>query len=381
MTVAELAPAVRAGAADRRDAAVATLCELAALDAPSGDTALLARTAELLEARLVALGGTVRRIPTPAGDHLEARFGPLDGPPAVLVLAHYDTVWPAGTAARRPPRLDGGVVHGPGVFDMRGGIAAVLTALELLRDLNALDRPLTVLLTADEETGSRWSEAEIRRLGATAGTVLVPEPPLPGGRLKTARKGVLGYEVHVTGRASHAGLDPGRGVSAVSELLEQATALEAEADPGTGTTVNIGVIRGGTRPNVIAAEAVAEVDVRVVTMDEYERMTGIMDGLTARRPGASVRAERIHGRAPMERTEAIAGALASARELAASIGIELGEGSAGGASDGNFVAGAGVAVLDGLGPDGGGAHALDEHVLVDALQERVALLALLMARV
>jgi glutamate carboxypeptidase len=381
MTVAELATAVSAAAADRRDAAVATLCDLAALDAPSGDAALLARTADLLQARLVDLGGTVRRTPAPTGDHLEARFGPGSGDPAVLVLAHYDTVWPAGTAAQRPPRVQDGVIHGPGVFDMRGGIAAVLTALALLGDLEALDRPVTVLLTADEETGSRASEAEIRRLGRTAGTVLVPEPPLPGGRLKTARKGVLGYELHVTGRSAHAGLDPERGVSAVSELLEHAAALEAEARPETGTTVNIGVLRGGTRPNVIAAEAVAEIDVRVATMDEYERMNGVMDALVARRAGATVRSERIHGRSPMERTPAIAGAVEAARVLASLLGLELAEGSAGGASDGNFLAGDGVAVLDGLGPDGGGAHALDEHVLIDALQERVALLALLMARI
>jgi glutamate carboxypeptidase len=380
MTVAELATAVVAAAADRRDTAVGTLCELAALDAPSGDAVLLDRTASLLEARLAGLGAAVRRIPTPAGDHLEARLGP-EGDPAVLVLAHYDTVWPAGTAEQRPPRVADGVVHGPGVFDMRGGIAATLTALDLLRDLGALDRPVAVLLTADEETGSRWSESEIRRLGRAAGTVLVPEPPLPGGRLKTMRKGVLGYELQVTGRAAHAGLDPERGVSAIAELVEHVGALQAEARPEEGTTVNVGVVRGGTRPNVIAAEAAAEIDVRVATSAEYDRMTAVFTALAARRAGATVRTERIHGRAPMERTEAIAGAVRAARALADAAGIELGEGSAGGASDGNFLAPDGVAVLDGLGPDGGGAHALDEHVLIDALQERVALLAMLIARI
>jgi glutamate carboxypeptidase len=380
MTVAELAPAVRAAAADLRAAAVEMLCELAALDAPSGDAVLLDRTALLLEGWLVGLGASVRRIPTPAGDHLEARLGP-PGDPAVLVLAHYDTVWPAGTAGQRPSRVGDGAVHGPGVFDMRGGIAATLTALALLRDLGALDRPVAVLLTADEETGSRWSESEIRRLGRAAGTVLVPEPPLPGGRLKTMRKGVLGYELHVTGRAAHAGLDPERGVSAVAELVEHVGALQAEARPEQGTTVNVGVVRGGTRPNVIAAEAVAEIDIRVGTSAEYDRMTTVLAAMVARRPGATVRTERVHGRAPMERTKAIAHAVARAQALAATVGIELGEGSAGGASDSNFLAPDGVSVLDGLGPDGGGAHALDEHVLIDALQERVALLAMLIARI
>jgi glutamate carboxypeptidase len=380
MTGGELGPAVRAAAAARRDAAVATLTELAALDAPSGDKALLGRTADLLQERLVALDARVRRVATPAGDHLEARLGP-EGDPAVLVLAHYDTVWPAGTVARRPPRVEDGVVHGPGVFDMRGGIAAALTALALLQDLGALDRPVAMLLTADEETGSRASEAEIRRLGATARTVVIPEPPLSGGRLKTARKGVLGYDVHVTGRAAHAGLDPERGVSAVSELVALVSALEDEARPDEGTTVNIGVLRGGTRPNVVAAEAAAEVDVRAASVAEYDRMTAVMEALVARRPGATVRVERVHGRAPMERTPAVAEAFAAARELAAQVGLDLGEGSAGGASDGNFLAADGIAVLDGLGPDGGGAHALDEHVLIDALEERVALLAILIARI
>jgi glutamate carboxypeptidase len=376
---AKLGAAIRAEAAACREEALERLRELAALDAPSGDAALLASTADLLSRRLTELGAAVRRIVTPAGDHLEARIGP-DAPGGVLVLAHYDTVWAAGTAEARPLRVADGIVHGPGVYDMRGGIVAALTAVGILRELEVLDRPLTLLLTADEETGSRSSEAEIRRLGRRAATVLVPEPPLPGGALKTRRKGVLGYDVHVAGRAAHAGLEPQRGVSAVSELVSLIATLEAAARPDLGTTVNVGVVHGGSRPNVVAANAVAEVDVRVATMAEYERMTALLEGLAPGRPGASVDVRLVHRRAPMERTPAIAAAVATARTLAASLGLELAEGAAGGASDGNFLAPDGVAVLDGLGPDGGGAHALDEHIHLDSLVERVALLAMLIAR-
>jgi glutamate carboxypeptidase len=262
---------------------------------------------------------------------------------------------------------------------MRGGIAAGLTALGILHDLGVLRRPVVVLLTADEETGSRTSETEITRLGGDASHVLIPEPPLAGGMLKTRRKGVITYAIAVSGRASHAGLDPERGVSAVSERAHVIRALEGEASPAEGTTVNVGRVSGGTRSNVVPAEATAEVDVRVATMAEYSRMRGVLEGLRPKLAGASVNARLIHARPPMERTEAIAAAFGRAREVAALAGLSLGEGAAGGASDGNFLAPLGAGVLDGLGPDGGGAHALDEHVLVPSLEDRVLLIALLAA--
>ena len=369
-----IAAACRARAA----ASLTLLAELTALDAPSGDRGLLDAVARLLEDRLTALGAGVRTIPTDAGTHLEARLGDGDGPP-LLLLAHYDTVWGPGTAAARPFRVREGVASGPGVFDMRGGIAAALTALGVLHDLGELRRPVTVLLTADEETGSRTSEAEITRLGRDVRHVLIPEPPLAGGALKTRRKGVITYAIEVRGRAAHAGLDPERGVSAVSELARIIGALEGAASPAEGTTVNVGRVSGGTRSNVVPAEATADVDVRVATMAEYERMIGVFDGLRPSLAGAEVGARLLHARPPMERTEAIGGAFQRAREIAALAGLELGEGAAGGASDGNFLAPLGAGVLDGLGPDGGGAHALDEHVLTASLEERVVLIALLVA--
>lgn len=377
MTEALLAERVAAKAAARSDEAVALLGNLAALDAPSGDVALLEGTAEMLESQLVALGFSVDRIEGPVGAHLVAR-SPGKGAP-ILVLGHYDTVWARGTAAERPLRLEGAAAYGPGVFDMRGGIAAALTAIAILRDGDMPDRPLSVLLTADEETGSLTSQQEIIRIGREAHAVLIPEPPMPGGGLKTQRKGVLSYTLRVTGRAAHAGLDPERGTSAISELLTLAAATERAASSSDGTTVNVGVIEGGTRANVVAAAARAEIDVRVATMAEYERMTSFFDGLRPHLPGAALEVKLLHSRPPLERTPAIAAAVDRAREIAALVGVDLGEGAAGGGSDGNFLAPLGVAVLDGLGPDGGGAHALDEHVLLDSLEQRVVLIALLIA--
>lgn len=371
---ARIAHACRA----RAGASLKLLSELTALDGPSGDLELLDAVARLLEDRLAALGADVHRIPTGTGTHLEARLSNGDRPP-LLLLAHYDTVWSAGTAAARPFRVRDGIATGPGVFDMRGGIAAGLTALETLHDLGELRRPVVVLLTADEETGSRTSEAEITRLGREVAHVLIPEPPLAGGNLKTHRKGVLTHAIDVGGRAAHAGLDPERGVSAVSELAHLIGALEGAASPAEGTTVNIGRVSGGSRSNVVAAHATAEVDVRVATMAEYERMSDVLDGLRPHLAGAAVSSRLLHARPPMERTEAVAGAFERAREIAALAGLSLDEGAAGGASDGNFLAPLGVGVLDGLGPDGGGAHALDEHVLVSSLEDRVVLIALLVA--
>lgn len=359
--------------------ALELLAELTALDAPSGDADALAAPADLLAGRLADLGGDVVRHAAPAGDHLEARFRAVGGAPLV-VLGHYDTVWPRGTAAARPLRAERRVVYGPGVFDMRGGIAASLTALRLLRGLGLPEREVAVLLTADEETGSRTSADLVRALGREAAAVLVPEPPLPGGVLKTARKGVADYRLAVRGRAAHAGIDPERGVSAVHELAELVARLERSARPDAGTTINVGRIGGGVRLNVVADTAWAEVEYRFASEAEHTRVEAELSALTPMREGVSITVEPLGARPPLERTAPIAAAFERARELARPLGVELREGTTGGASDANFLGPLGVAVLDGLGPDGGGAHALDEHVRTDSLEERIALLALLIAR-
>ncbi len=339
---------------------------------------MLDASATLLEQRVTEIGGRVQRHVTEAGTHLEARFGP-DGARPVLVLAHYDTVWPRGTALSRPFSLADGVIAGPGVSDMRGGLVAAVTAIEALSALGALTRPVVLLLTADEESGSVTSEDLIVRIGRDAAAVLVPEPPLPDGGLKTKRKGVLTYRLSVTGRSSHAGLDPERGVSAVHELFDVAQASRALANPREGTTVNVGVVGGGTHANVVAADAWADIDVRVANAAEHQRVEAWFSSLVPTAPGAEVSVELRHVRPPMERTQAIGAAASRAKEFAQLLGLELTDGAAGGGSDSNFLAQYDVPIVDGLGPQGGGAHAVDEHIVLESLLERVALIALLVA--
>jgi glutamate carboxypeptidase len=209
--------------------------------------------------------------------------------------------------------------------------------------------------------------------------VLIPEPPLASGGIKTARKGVLTYRVDVAGRAAHAGLAPASGVSAIRSLVDASVAMDALARPDAGTTVNVGVIGGGVSANVIGPSAFADIDVRVETVDEFKRMESALAAIGGERDGARITLSRVAGRPPMERTPAIAAVAEEVKRLGALVGLELDEGSAGGASDGNFVAPLGVPVVDGLGPVGGGAHALDEHISLTSMVERVALMSLLIA--
>lgn len=356
---------------------VERLLRLTAVDAPSGDQLSLRAAADPFAEELGELGGEVTRHTRGGITHLSTRLGPPEGA-HVLILCHYDTVWPRGTAAERPGRVTGERLSGPGCFDMRGGIVAALGAPRLLGE-SGLPKPVRLLLTGDEETGSESSRELILEFARDASLVLVTEPPLRGGGLKTSRMGWSAYSIQVRGRASHAGLDPERGVSAVDELLDALREVSALRNPEGGTTMNIGALAGGTMPNVVAAEASAELEIRAATAADQARADEIMRSLRARRDGASVTVTSRHGRPPMERTPQVAAAAERARELARLLGLELGEGHAGGTSDANFVAPLGIPVLDGLGPEGDGAHALHEHVLIDSLVERTALIALLLA--
>lgn len=313
-----------AAAAERRELLVAELLELSSHDAPSADPAGSSGAAAWLEERLAALGADVERHTTPGGAVLEARLG-RGGDSPLLVLCHYDTVWPAGTAAARPAREDGGVVSGPGVFDMRGGIVAALAGV----DMAGVERPVRVLLTPDEETGSAGSAELISRRGAEAQLVIVPEPPLPGGALKTARKGQASYRLSVAGRSAHAGLEPEKGASAIDELVDRLLDVRALARPDAGTTVNAGVVGGGSAPNVVPASAWADLDVRAATRAEQERVHGALGRLTAERDGTALALETRVSRPPMERTPSIAAAGARAREIAAELGMKLDEGRGG----------------------------------------------------
>jgi glutamate carboxypeptidase len=361
----------------RRDRLVEMLAEITALDAPSGDAEALAAPAAVVFGWLEALGARPSRRATAAGELIDAELDGEGRP--VLVLCHYDTVWPRGTAAERPFREEDGIARGPGVVDMRGGIVACLGAAAVLADLGVGRRPVRFLVTPDEETGSEASRAAIADAAAGAALVLVPEPALPDGSLKTSRKGWLLLRVRAHGIAAHAGLEPERGVSAVDELLGALTMLAQLAGDDPATTVNVGLLSAANPANVVADLAAATVDVRFADRSSEERVRGVIANLRPRDKRARIEVEEPHSRPPLVRTAAIAAAAARARDRAASLGLQLGEGSAGGVSDANLAALAEVPVLDGIGPVGGGAHALDEWVDLDSLVDRTALIALLLA--
>jgi glutamate carboxypeptidase len=292
-------------------------------------------------------------------------------------------VWPLGTLEQIPFSVDAdGVARGPGCFDMKAGIVVLRFALEGLQAAGQqLRRPLRVLFTSDEEVGSPTSRPLIEQTARDAAVVYVLESPLPGGTLKTARKGTGDYLVRIQGRAAHAGVEPQKGISAVQELAHQVIALHALNDYDAGTTVNVGVVQGGTRPNVVAAAAELHVDVRVTTLAEAERLDAAIRGLQPRLSGARLSIEGGLNRPPMERSEAMGRLFEQAKRIAAAMGVQIQEGSTGGGSDGNFSAALGIPTLDGLGAEGEGAHAAHEHVLTESFPRRAALLAGLLAEV
>jgi glutamate carboxypeptidase len=359
------------------------LCEA---ESPSGDGEGSRAVVGLLAEAAGAVGGveSVERVGAGEdyGEHLIVRAfadGARDARP-LLLLGHTDTVHPRGTLAARPWREDEGRIYAPGVFDMKASCAA---ALEALRACAALGlkarRPVSLLLTCDEESGSMSGRALVEEEARRAECVLVLEPPAPGGRAKTARKGTGLFTLSVEGRAAHAGLEPEKGVSAVLELARQVEVVCALARPEVGTTVNVGTITGGTHANVVAAEARAEVDVRFSTTDEARRVEAALLELKPFDERAALKVTGGINRPPMERTAAVAALYERARRVAAAFDFELGEASVGGASDGNFAAACGATVLDGLGVDGDGAHAAHEHIQADAVVLRGALLAALAA--
>ncbi len=313
------------------------------------------------------------------GDHLLARFpGPAGRRPA-LVLGHYDTVWPMGTLKRLPFRVDGDRAFGPGIYDMKAGLAILLYVLEKVVSLTTIPRPIWALITSDEEIGSPTSRRLIEEAARQCAYVLVLEPPLADGGLKTARKGVGRFQIAIEGKAAHAGVAPEHGRSAIVELAHQILRIQDLQDPAAGTTLNVGVIRGGTTPNVVPATASAEIDARVASQAEADRITRAIHSLIPVTPGIDmILVSGGFNRPPMERSPAIAALFEQARRIGRELGLELSEGSTGGGSDGNFTAALGVPTLDGLGVRGGGAHADDEHILIDSLPERAALLAALL---
>jgi glutamate carboxypeptidase len=350
--------------------------QMVMMESPSFDKALVDSFGRFVAAHFTAIGGRAEFIPVEKfGNHLVIRFGDHQQPP-VMLLGHIDTVFPEGETLRRPFRIEGNRAMGPGVFDMKGGILLMWIVLQALGQTHSV----TVLLNSDEEIGSHSSRTLIEKEARPAKAVLVLEPSLPGGVLKTARKGVGHFTVKVTGRAAHAGIDPAKGINAIEEIAHQILKLQKLSDPSRGTTVTVGVVQGGTRSNVVAAEAAIEVDARVRSMEEAARITDAVRALKPVLTGSRLEVRGGINRPPMERTADTVKLFDIARSVAARMGLDLQEGSTGGASDGNFTSALGVPTLDGLGPIGDGAHSVDEFIEITTLQQRADLLKGLLER-
>jgi glutamate carboxypeptidase len=351
-------------------------------ETPSSDKPRLDAFAEWLATRFRGVGADVEIVPNETrGNHVLARFGQDAGNGAAqaLILCHFDTVWAVGSLETHPFRVEAGKAYGPGIFDMKSSLMLSEYALAAIRDLKLdLPRPVTVLMTSDEEVGSLTSRELIEEEARRSAYVLVMESPLPGGVLKTARKGSGSYELEIIGRAAHAGVEPEKGISAIQELAHQILRLHALNDYAAGTTVNVGVVAGGTVPNVVAGRATASINTRVWSAQEAERIDRAIRGLTPVLEGASLHVRGGLNRPPLERS--VTGELFErARTLAREqLEIELVEGSTGGGSDGNLTGALGIPTLDGLGVPGHGAHADHEHIEVDGIVERASLLVTLL---
>ncbi len=360
--------------------------ELVEVESPSGDVEgsrtvvdLLARTAGELECV-----NSVERVDVPSfGQHLVIRaFEKRSDAGQILLVGHTDTVHSLGSVSLRPWRVEGGKIYGPGVFDMKANCAL---AIEVLRALNELDATpnfgVTLALTCDEEVGSLSGWPFLREVAKSCDTrcAFVMEPPASGGRVKTSRKGTGIFAIKVEGKAAHAGLEPEKGASAILELARQTEQLHAINMSGSGITLNVGVVHGGTRSNVVAAEAEGEIDVRFSTEAESLEIERILSNLKPVDERTKVFVTGGINRPPLERTLAVVALYEKASAIAAEIGFELGEAQVGGASDGNFLAAMGIPVLDGLGISGDGAHAVHEHIEADDIARRGAIIGGLIA--
>ncbi|HSO76794.1 MAG TPA: M20 family metallopeptidase, partial [Blastocatellia bacterium] len=331
-----------------------------------------------LAEKLAAMGAEVELFSHPSfGATLRARYNVAEEPTRqLLVVGHLDTVWPLGTLAERPFRIVDGRAFGPGIFDMKAGVAVAAFAMRAIKELGRKTRrPVTMLMTCDEETGSHFSREIIEDEARTATAALVLEPPIPGGTIKTGRKGVGEFELVIRGKPAHAGNDPRAGINAITEMAHQILAINKLVDYEKGTTLNVGVVRGGVLSNVIAAEARASIDMRFQSEEEGVRVSEAMGSLKPMLNGARLEVRGGINRPPLVRTPEIARLFDHAKQLAAELDYELKEGSVGGGSDGNFIAAMGVPVLDGLGVDGAGAHAEHEHIIIEDIPRRASLLA------
>jgi glutamate carboxypeptidase len=377
MYISDILPAVATGEA----ALLKRLRELVEVESPSDEKAAVDRANDLVATWVPSLGGTIKRHKQRAfGDVLELRFGPPRSKRGrVLLLGHLDTVWPMGTLAKMPWREGDSKIFGPGVLDMKFGVVAALEAVRVLRELRA-ERPVTLLLNSDEEVGSTVSRPITEKLAQQCAAVFVLEPA-QGLAYKTARKGVGHFELRVTGVGAHAGVDFESGHSAVLEMARLVQTISAFTDLAKGRTVNVGVIAGGNRSNVIAAECAAQVDVRIAKASDARTIEKLMRGLRVTDKACKLEVTGGINRPPMERKPGTVALFKQARKLAAEMGLALEEASTGGGSDGNFTAALGVPTLDGMGAVGAGAHAAHEHIERAHIVERTALLTAMLGTV
>jgi glutamate carboxypeptidase len=353
--------------------------QLVRVESPSEDPAAINVAQELVAGWASDLGARVKRHRQKSyGDVYELRFGPRSSKQKpILILGHLDTVWPHGTLQSMPWINKDGKLSGPGVLDMKAGVIMALTAISILRELQ-LSRPVTLLLVSEEEIGSPISRPITEQLAKESSAVFVLEPA-QGLALKTARKGVGHYDLHVTGIAAHSGVDFERGHSAVLELARQIERISTFTDLSRGLTVNPGVISGGTRSNVIAASAHVEIDVRIARASDEQRVDRLFRSLRPFDKACTLTLTGGINRPPMERKAGTIALFRQAKKLAADLGFDLDEASTGGGSDGNFTAALGVPTLDGMGAIGAGAHAAHEHILIEHIVPRTALLASMLA--
>lgn len=381
MTTTAAAERVRDHFQQQREAYVDYVKRIVSIESPSSEPREVNRAMRVVERSLAEIGFTVRRIAgrATAGTLVAVPADRVRGRAAQMIVGHCDTVWPLGTINEMPVHVDNKRLRGPGVFDMKGGIAQLVFALRAFRELG-FEPEITpvVLITSDEEIGSIESRRITERYARHCERAYILEPALGlSGRLKTRRKGTGHFEIVVRGRASHAGAAPEEGVSAILELSHVIQRLFKLNDPERGTTVNVGTVSGGLRANVVAPEGRATVDVRITSQEDARRIEGMIYGLTPAIPGVSIEVSGNVDRAPMEATPRNVALWQLARSLGREIGLDLGEGMSGGASDGNFTSQF-TATLDGLGPVGDGAHAQREYIDIDETLERCALLTLLL---
>ncbi len=370
---------------ERKDTITETIRQLVEIESPSDNKAAVDQLGALLAGRFEKIGGHAKfhRVPN-FGDHLQVDFSDAHSRKPVLLLGHIDTVYPMGTLSTMPCRVADGRLWGPGALDMKSGIALILHALEGLRTWHgdSVPRPVTVLLVTDEEVGSESSRRITESLARKSEAVLVLEPSYGlKGAVKTARKGVGEYTIKVTGKAAHSGLDFDKGESAIVEMAKQITAISQLVNLKRGLTLNVGVVSGGTRTNVIPAQATASLDVRVTQMKDAKAIDRQLRALKSFNRKCKLEITGAVNRPPMERAAGVAMLYKKAVEIGKELGWKLEEAAVGGGSDGNFTASLGIPTLDGLGGVGEGAHATHESIVISELPRRATLLAQLIETV